>query len=259
MFADLGRSRSLAWRLATRDIRAQYRDSFLGILWAFITPLFSAATWLFLQLFGIVRVADTGIPFPVYVFTGTMLWNIFTESLGSPLGQLNSARGLLAKLNFPREAVLVAGLLKVLYSAGIKLAILLPVMIALGVYPNGYLALFPLALAGLVLVGFSIGLVLAPLGMLYGDVGRILPILTQVGMYTSPVIFAMPNEGLIRTIFQFNFMTPVVLTARAWFTGFPSPMPLYFAAVLAVSLVLLFMGWVVLRITMPAIIERMSA
>lgn len=259
MFADLGRSRSLAWRLATRDIRAQYRDSFLGIFWAFITPLFSAATWLFLQLFGIVRVADTGIPFPAYVFTGTMLWNIFTESLGNPLGQLNGARSLLSKLNFPREAVLVAGLLKVGFSACVKIVILLPVVMALGVFPDEHLALFPLALLALVVVGFSIGLLLAPLGMLYTDVGRILPILTQVGMYTSPVIFAMPTEGLIRTIYQFNFMTPMVLTARAWFTGFPSPMPLYFAAVLAVALVLLFMGWVVFRITMPAIIERMSA
>ena len=259
MFADLGSSRSLSWRLATRDIKAQYRGSFLGLFWAVITPVFSAATWLFLQMFGIVKVADTDIPYPVYVFSGTMLWNIFTEALSMPLGQLNGSRGLLAKLNFPRESILVAGILKVLFGAGIKLAVLLPVIMAMGVFPDTHLLLFPLALAALILVGFTIGLLLAPLGMLYGDVGRVLPILTQVAMYTAPVLFAMPKEGLVRALFHLNFMTPVVLTARAWFTGSPSPMPLYFMGVLGASLVLLFFAWVVFRITMPAIIERMSA
>lgn len=259
MVADLGRSRALAWRFAVRDIRAQHRDSILGLLWSFITPVFSAATWLFLQFFGVVRVSDTGIPYAAYVFTGTMLWSIFTEALNSPLMQLNGARGLLAKLNFPRESVILAGVIKVLYSAAIKLVILLPAVVWFGVRPNELLALFPIALLALLLAGFSLGLLLAPLGMLFGDVSRVLPILTQVAMYTAPVVFAMPKEGAIRTLFELNFMTPLVLTGRAWFTGFPSPMPGYFLAVMGASLLLLLLAWVFFRITLPAIIERMSS
>jgi len=259
MFADLLASRGLAWRLATRDIKAQYRDSLLGFLWAFITPLFSAATWIVLNAAGIVRVADTSIPYPVYVFTGTMLWQIFNEALNSPLVQLNASRNLLSKLNFRREAVLLAGVIKVLYSAGIKLLIIVPVLFFFEVVPDLHILLFPIAVLALVLVGMAFGLLLAPIGMLYGDIVRLLPILTQVGMYTAPVIFALPTEGLFRTVFMVNFMTPVMLTARAWLTGSASPMPLYFMAVVGGSLVLLFVAWVIFRITMPAVIERMSA
>lgn len=259
MFADLLSSRSLAWRLATRDIKAQYRDSLLGFLWAFVTPVFSAATWIVLNAAGIVRVAETDIPYPAYVFTGTMLWQIFNESLTSPLAQLNSSRSMLSKLNFPREAVLLAGVIKVSFAAGIKLLIIIPVLFVFKVVPDLHLLLFPIALLALIMVGTSLGLLLAPIGMLYGDIARLLPILTQIGMYTAPVVFALPAEGLFRTVFMLNFMTPVMLTARAWITGFASPMPLYFLAVMAGSAILLFIAWVIFRITMPVIIERMSS
>jgi lipopolysaccharide transport system permease protein len=78
-------------------------------------------------------------------------------------------------------------------------------------------------------------------------------------MYTSPVIFALPQQGFMHKVFMLNFMTPVILTARAWATGAASPMPFYFLGVASVFLVLLFFAWVVFRITMPVIIERMSS
>jgi len=258
MFGDLRRSRSLAWRLATRDIKAQYRDSLFGFLWAFVTPLFSAMTWIVLNATGIIRIADTSIPYPAYIFSGTMLWQVFTEALNGPLAQLNGSRSLLSKLNFTRESILIASLLKTLFSAGIKFMILFPVLFLFGVYPDLHLLLFPLAVLVLILVGSTIGLLLAPVGMLYGDISRALPIVTQLAMYTSPVIFALPQHGLMHKVFMLNFMTPVVLTARAWATGFASPMPFYFLGVALVFLVLLFFAWVIFRVTMPVIIERMA-
>lgn len=259
MWADLSASRNLAWQLAKRDIKAQYRDSLLGILWAFITPLFTAATWLVLNMTGIIQVADTDIPYPVYVFTGTMLWTMFTEALNSPLGQMKASQSMVSKLNFPREAILLAGLLKVLHGAVIKLIILLPVIMLMGVFPDWHLLLFPIAMGGLILVGFALGLLLLPIGMLYSDIGRVVPMAVQATMYITPVVFAMPKEGWMHTIFSVNFMTPMMLTARAWLTGQLTPMPLYFAAVFLCAVLLVFFGWVVFRITLPAIIERMSA
>lgn len=259
MARDLCRARELAWRLAVRDVRSQYRGSLLGILWVFVTPLTSAATWLFLNATGIVRVADTGIPYAAYVFTGTMLWQTFTEALTSPLAQINASKAMLAKLNFPREALLLSGLLKLCYNAAIKLFVMLPVLAVLGVWPDLHLALFPIALLVIILVGFTLGLLVAPLGMLYTDVGRAIPVLTQIGMYTSPVVFAMPKSGLIATVFQLNFMTPVLVTARAWLTGFATPVLSYFIGVSLVALIFLLLAWFVFHITMPVIIERMNS
>ena len=83
MAEDLKSSRELAWRLAVRDISAQYRQSLLGILWALIIPLANTAVWLFLRAAQVVKVGDTGIPYPVNVFSGTILWSVFIDALNA--------------------------------------------------------------------------------------------------------------------------------------------------------------------------------
>lgn len=259
MVDDLLAGRHLARRLAIRDIKAQYRGSLLGYLWAFITPLVSTAMWIFLSGTGIVKLSSTDIPYPAYVFSGTMLWQLFTEALSSPIAQLTAGRGMLAKLNFPREALLLSGIYKVLFSAGVKLVILVPAIAFFGVLPDLHLLLFPVGALALVLAGFSVGLVLAPLGMLYKDVGRTLPIAAQFLMYISPVVFAMPTEGVTARLFAANPMSPLVLAARAWLTGSAAPMPGAWLLVVGCTLGLLLLGWVLFRIALPAIIERMSS
>lgn len=258
MFRDLRNSRELAWRLAVRDLQAQYRQSYLGYFWAFITPLATTLAWIFLNASGVVKVADTSIPYPAYVFTGTMLWQVLVQALQAPMGAISSGKSMLVKLNFPREALILSALIKQLAAAGIKLAILLPAILLLGVVPDWHLALFPLALLALMLTGMAVGILLVPIGMLYNDIGRIVPLAAQFAMYITPVVFAMPTQGPLVHVFRFNPATPLVLTARAWLTAQETPMLGYFLGVSGAALLLLFFGWVILRITMPAIIERMS-
>ncbi len=95
MFFDLKRSHDLAWRLSVRDISAQYRQSKLGILWAFIMPLATTVTWIFLNMAGIITIKSTDIPYPIYVFTGTLIWSILIESLYAPLAQTNAAESII--------------------------------------------------------------------------------------------------------------------------------------------------------------------
>jgi lipopolysaccharide transport system permease protein len=259
MWTDLLASRELAWRLAVRDTNAQYRASFLGYIWAFLLPLVNTLTWIFLNASGIVRIADTGLPYPVYVFTGTMLWQIFTEALQSPLNEIGAAKAMLAKLNFPRESLILSGILKSLLNAGIKITLLVPGIMILGIYPDWHLLLFPFAVLSIILVGNIIGLFLSPIGVLYSDIGKSIPILTQFLMFVTPVVFAMPEEGLSATIFQYNFMTPLIMTARDWLTGSGTEWLFYFLMVNVVAIIILLVAWIIYKITMPIIIERMSA
>lgn len=144
MFADLWKGRELAWRLTVRDISAQYRQTFLGILWALILPLANTVVWLYLNLTGIVVLQETPIPYPVYVFAGTMLWAIFMDSINAPMSQTGGAIGMLTKLNFPREALLLAGIYKTLFNSGIKLVLMLCILPFFDVNPGWGLTLFPL-------------------------------------------------------------------------------------------------------------------
>jgi lipopolysaccharide transport system permease protein len=82
---DIVSSRFLAKQLAIRDIKAQYRQSFLGIIWAFITPLSTALVWIILSKSGAVKLSETGVPYPVYVFSGTLLWSIVVDSINAPM------------------------------------------------------------------------------------------------------------------------------------------------------------------------------
>lgn len=83
-----------------------------------------------------MQVAETGIPYPVFVFTGTLLWSILVDSFNAPLGQVNAKKPLLAKINFPREALILSGVYQILFNAAIKIGILLLVLPFVGVHPG---------------------------------------------------------------------------------------------------------------------------
>ncbi|SHO45745.1 ABC-type polysaccharide/polyol phosphate export permease [Desulfopila aestuarii DSM 18488] len=259
MFRDLLASRELAWRLAVRDISAQYRQAFLGILWAFILPLANTLTWIFLCETGIISVKETALPYPVYVFSGSMLWAILMDAVNAPLQQTNAAKAMLAKLNFPRESLVISGVYQTVFNAGIKIFLLLAVLTFLGIAPGWHLLLFPLGLLSLVLVGTAIGLLLTPVGVLYSDIGKGLPLLMQFLMYLTPVVFPMPKSGIAATIYAINPLTPIILTSRNWLTGMPSESLPGYILVNILALFLLVAVWILFRLAMPILIERMSS
>ena len=259
MFSDLLASRELAWQLAVRDIRAQYRQTVLGLLWAFILPVANTAAWLFIQKSGIVTIQDTTLPYPVYVFTGTMLWAIFMDAVNGPLQQTIAAKQILAKINFPREALVVSGIYQTLFNGAIKIFVLLTTLLVVGIYPGWTLIWFPIGILSLILTGTALGLLITPVGMLYTDVGKSLPLLLQFLMYVTPVVFPMPSSGIAEAIFKLNPMTPLVMNARNWLTGLPSEFLSYFFLINALVIALLLTVWMVYRAAMPILIERMSA
>ena len=259
MFRDLVASRELAWRLTVRDLSAQYRQTFLGFLWAIILPLANTLVWIFLSRSGVVNVSETALPYPVYVFTGTMLWAILMDAVNAPLQIVTASKSMLAKINFPREALVVAGIYQTLVNALIKVVLLLIALVAMGIHPGWGLLLLPVGILSLIMVGTLIGLALTPAGLLYTDVGKAIPLLMQFLMYLTPVVFAMPKQGLPATVFQLNPLTPLILTARDWLTGISPEYLGYFAFVNVIAFILLFMFWIVFRLAMPILIERMGS
>lgn len=260
MFHDLLASRELAWRLAVRDISAQYRQTVLGLLWALILPMANTGVWLFLSGSGIISVSDTGlVPYPIYIFAGTMLWSIFMDATNAPLQQTVAAKPILAKINFPREALIVSGIYQTLFNAGIKVAILIPAIFLLGVHPHWSLLWFPIGVFSLILTGTVLGLLITPVGVLYGDIGKSFPLVMQFLMYLTPVVFAIPASGLPAAILKTNPLTPLIQTSRDWLTGIPPEFLGYFIMVNLVVTILFFVMWVIYRAAMPILIERMSA
>lgn len=259
MFQDMWAGRELAWRLAVRDISAQYRQTGLGLLWAFIVPLGNALVWIFLYRSGVVAVGETPVSYPAYVFAGTILWSIFQDAAHAPLQQATAAKSMLARINFPREALIVSGIYQTLFNAVIKIVILVPVLWFFGVLPGWDLLLLPFGIFSLVLAGTAVGLFLTPIGMLYTDVGKSLPLVMQLLMYLAPVVFIAPSAGWAATVFRLNPLTPLVQTARDWLTGMPVEHLGNFLAVNLFMIALLFVSWIIYRAAMPILVERMSS
>ncbi len=253
---DIYSSRFLARQLAERDIKAQYRQSYLGIIWAFITPLATAAVWIFLNMSGTIQVTDTGIPYPVYAFTGTLLWSIITEAVNSPTTSTNSARGILSKINFPKEALIISGIYKLLFNSSIKIVLLVVLVFLFGLGFHWSLLLLPFVILGALLFGTTIGLFLTPISMLYKDVGKVVGMGFSFLMYITPVVYAVPDEGLMRTVMEINPFTPIILTSRDLITGASPEYLTYYFVVLGLSLPLFFLALMSYRISIPIIVER---
>lgn len=256
---DIYQSRFLARQLAERDIKAQYRQSYLGILWAFIMPLATAFVWIFLNSSGTIKLSDTGVPYPVYAFTGTLIWSIIIAAINSPLQSTNAAKRILSKINFPKEALILSGIYKLLFDTFVKVILLILFVLFYGVGFQWSLLLFPIAILGALLFGTTLGLFMTPLGLLYKDISKLITFGMQFLMYVTPVVYAIPKTGIMKSVMTWNPISPIILTARDLVVGTTPEYLSYFLIVSAVCLPLFFIGLVLYRISIPIIVERLNA
>ena len=256
---DVYNSRFLAKQLAIRDIKAQYRQSYLGVLWAFITPLTTAFVWVFLNSSGTIKLTDTGVAYPLYAFTGTLIWSMLKDAINAPLTNTNAAKGILSKINFPKEALITSGIYKLLFNSSVKLLLLFAFLIFYGVGLKSSLILLPVVIAGVLIFGTAIGLLITPLGMLYKDIAKMINMGLGIIMYITPVVYAVPKSGVMKTIMELNPLTPLVVTVKNIAFGTTPEYLTFFMVLMAISLPVFLLSLVLYRISMPIIVERMSA
>jgi lipopolysaccharide transport system permease protein len=282
-FQGIWQARELAWRLTVRDLRARYRESFLGVFWALGPSLVTVLTFSLLQRQQILNVQTGSIPYPVYVMFGTILWEMFTGGLTSTLSEIRGAFGTLSKVNLPREAFVIAAIYKLIFDTVLKCV---PLVILLVIYRVPLAITFPLAVLPALAVmglGLFLALLLMPLTLLVQDVARLLTAALSFGLFVTPVLYPMPTAGLLSVIASLNPITPFLNTARALLFGVQSSTvhaisPLtslslphdIFAGAGAIStymialifglllIPLVFLGLVLYRLAMPIIIERLS-
>ena len=259
MAADLVASGDLGWRLLVRNVSEQYRQTLFGYLWLIIPPICTAAVWVFLNSQKILTVGKTDIPYPVYVLVGTLLWQLFTRSATQPIMHMFKNQAVISKLNFPKEAIIIASFGEMLFNAAIQLLILIPVFLWFRIPVGTTLLLAPAGVLMVVLLGTTIGLLLLPLGSLYKDVMRGVPLVMRAWFFLTPIVYPEPKEGIASLLADYNPVSPFLLTTRRWLTGtMPESMTPFYTMLFVTSVALLF-GWILMRVAMPAIIERMNA
>jgi len=259
MWTDLQASRELAWRLTIRNIAAQYRQTMFGYLWAFLPPLVTSLTFIFLSSGGVFNVGDTGMPKAAFMLISTSLWAFFADALNSPLKMVAGSQQMLIKINFPREALILSGMGVAVFNYLIRLVLIAGTLIWFQILPPiSALFFFPLGCLALLLLGTTFGLLLTPIGMLYKDISKVLPMALQFMMLVTPVVYAPAEEGIRALIMQYNPVSPVLSATRDWLTTGTSDHILSFGIIVGASLVFLFIGWVLYRVALPHLIARLG-
>jgi lipopolysaccharide transport system permease protein len=184
----LWRHREIIYTLTERDFRAQYKQATLGILWAVISPVLT----LILMIIVFSRVksfGSEGLPYALYAFVGILCWNFFASSLGSGGQSLLNNKALMAKTQFPRECFPLENMcLSAIntVTSWIPLAIL---FIIFGRAPRWAGVYVPLLMV--IEVVFAAGVTLAVAGLIIQmrDLVQVLPIITTMGLFATPVIW----------------------------------------------------------------------
>jgi lipopolysaccharide transport system permease protein len=260
MFADIAASRTLGFTLAVRDLKAQYRQSLLGILWAFGPPIFMTVMLTVAKQNNFVSPPETQLPYPAFVLISMSLWQVFTAALNGPLSALQANKGILTRVRFPRESVIIADLVKLAFTISIQMVLIIATFIWYRIPPSPGMLLAPVALLVLIALGTTFGLFLAPIGTLYRDIANSLPVIIGVWFTITPVAYPYRHyNGLFATVVTWNPVTPVLTTVRELATGEALTLLPNFLIVAAVTIPMFLLGLAVLRASIPLLIERWSA
>ena len=249
---ELRRSPAVAWRLFRSSVQARHRRAWLGYLWLLLPTLGTTGVWVYVRSRGLVETGATGVPYVIYALGGTILWQVFAESLVSPLQQLTANRQLVTRSRVPHEALILAGVFETLLNCAVRLVVLGGAMMATGVTAGREVVLVPVGIAALVLLGLTLGLFAAPAGLLYDDVSRALTMIAGFWFFLTPVVYPAPSHGLLR----FNPVTPLVETTRQWLTSGAPLGP--FAAVTGGAAAALVVGWLLYRLARSHVVARLG-
>lgn len=259
MCGDVWGARELSWRLLRRDINAQYRQSLFGYAWAFLPPVVTALALTFASNSKFINVSATDLPYPAFVIFNMSLWQTFVEALNGPSSAVAVAKPMLTRINFPREAIIMAKVGEVGFNFAIKVVLILGAFLWFRVSVGWATPFAFVPVLGLILMGTAIGLFLAPFGGLYQDVSRALTVASGLWFFLTPIVYPLPAAGFARVLVKVNPVTTFVIAAREMATGKWLSAPDDFLIVGLLTLIGLLAAWLFFRLAMPFVIERLSS
>ncbi len=207
---ELSRYRELFYFLAWRDLKVRYKQTVIGAAWAIIQPFFTMVV--FSLFFGrLAKIPSEGVPYPIFSYTGLLPWTFFANGMTNASNSLVGSAGLISKIYFPRLLVPLAAIVTSAVDFALAFAVLIGMMLFYRIPPTwNALLLVPFLLLAF-LTALGMGLWLSALNVEYRDVRHIVPFLTQLWMYATPVIYPSSLlHGPWKLLLGLNPMTGVV-------------------------------------------------
>lgn len=191
---ELLATRELLTNLVMRDIKGQYRRTFLGQLWSIVNPL--ATMIVYTIVFAVIFRAQPppGDPsgldlYPLWLMSGLLPWSFFTRVVNGGLTSVVSNAGLIKKVYFPRMQLPLAVMLSTGFTWSIELSVLIIVLSILGGLPILWIPLLLVAMILLAMFAAGLSMMLAILNVHFRDTQHFMSIILQMWMYLTPIIY----------------------------------------------------------------------
>jgi lipopolysaccharide transport system permease protein len=222
---DLWRYRELFLILAWRDVAVRYKQTLIGVAWAFVRPFMTMVV--FTIVFGkIAKLPTEGdTPYAVMVLAGLLPWTLVSSILSDASSSVVGSSQLITKVYFPRLIVPLATVVVALIDFLVSLVILAGVMAWYGVVPGWQILLLPFFVLLAVVVAIGPAVWMAATIVKYRDFRFVLPFIIQVGLYVSPVGFSakvVPDQWLL--LYSINPMVGIIDGFRWCILGGVSPL-----------------------------------
>lgn len=187
IYTEVWKYRSFLWNWSKRELEIRYKGSFLGIAWSFLNPILSLTIYFFV----FSRITQTQIPnYLVFLFIGITFWNFSTQTLTRAPDILTSSAGILRKVYFPQEvliiSIVISGMINYLISFGLVLIIIFATKANLTIH----FLWFPLVLLLQFVFLYSTSLLLSALGAIMRDLGQITATILGLLFFLTPIIYS---------------------------------------------------------------------
>lgn len=234
--------RELLLFLAWRDLKTRYSQTAIGFAWAIIQPV--AMMLLFTLVFSnFAKIPSDGVPYPLFAYAALLPWGYFSRSLDRSSFSVVAESNLIKKVYFPRIIVPISAMLVGLVDFAIAFVLLLVMMVFYGVMPSWHALFIPLFLLLTMLISLAVSLWLAAFFVRFRDIAAAMPLVTQMWMFASPVVYPVslvPEKW--RILYSLNPMAGVIEGFRWALLGTAVPNVGAMALSAMVVLVLLVCG-----------------
>ncbi len=243
----LARHHELLFQMMRRELSSRYRQTFLGIAWAFIKP--AATVVIFTFVFsGLAKIPSDRIPYPLFLMAGLLPWTLFSTAVASGVSSLTGQSNLVAKIYFPREILPFASVAASALDSFIALLFLIGLMIHFGVGLtwNVLYAVPVLMIEILLILGVTLFFSLA--NVWYRDAAHAAGLLLQLWMYLTPVLYPLDLvPGTARWMMGLNPMAGIVEGFRSAVIMGAPPEPGLLAWSFGASLIIFLAGYGVFK------------
>jgi lipopolysaccharide transport system permease protein len=222
---ELWAFRELALALALKTLRVRYKQTIFGISWAVLQPLLAVVV--FTIVFGrLAGLPTDGLPYAVFNYAAMIVWLYVSSSVNAAAQSLVDSRDMVSKVFVPRLVAPLAAVVPGLVDLAIAFVVLVGMLVVYGVTPSAAVLLTPAWVLAAVAVAVAVGVPFAAANVRFRDVRHALPLLLQVWLFASPVVYSSSLvEGGWRWVYALNPMVTVLDGFRWSVADGPAPGP----------------------------------